>query len=183
MYQGIHITATTRAPHHYRDSTCFNSPLLTCRIYGFTSLSSYLYMSICSIQLEMRLSGNIFPFNNSPMSVLTSPDKACSQYVTGSSALKAHINEVSLNSLHADSCWWPSTEISSNLQKGLHLRHFDRFSFVIGLILAGYFSGHSSVRDLMFSWVPNIHCVLMEWLYGKILTSSLPYSQARWSWG
>lgn len=39
------------------------------------------------------------------------------QYTSGPVLLKDHINDVTWNSMHADSCWCPTTEIHSKLRK------------------------------------------------------------------
>ena len=44
--------------------------------------------------------------------------QSSSSPMCGSSVPKAHIDDVSLNCSHADTCWWPSIEIRSNLRKG-----------------------------------------------------------------
>ncbi|GFV27626.1 uncharacterized protein TNCV_4181711 [Trichonephila clavipes] len=75
--QRSHITPNAHDPYHHSTTSSFNSPLLACRFHGFMRLSPYPYTSISSIQLETRLVrlGNVFPFINSSMSVLTGTGK------------------------------------------------------------------------------------------------------------
>ncbi|GFX81535.1 uncharacterized protein TNCV_4509411 [Trichonephila clavipes] len=112
-YQGSHIMSNAHSPYHHRASTSLNSPLLICRAHGFLRLSPFPYKSISLIQLETRLvrQGNVFPVINSPMSLLPGPREAlgfvlCSQqgYTSRPSAPKAHIDHVSLNDSHGDTC-------------------------------------------------------------------------------
>ncbi|GBM70263.1 hypothetical protein AVEN_270836-1 [Araneus ventricosus] len=66
----------------------------------------------------------MFPVINSSMVVLSGPGEAqsfvpCSQhrYTSGPSALRAHINDGPLNSLHVDTCRCRIAETHGNLRK------------------------------------------------------------------